>query len=44
MIDQEPPMIEQLVGTPEQAIKWVVVVLIGKAGWDAVGKLLRGKD
>jgi len=41
MTPQEPPMIEQLLGTPESAIKWVVVVLIGKAGWDAIEKLVK---
>jgi len=41
MTDGEPPMIEQILGTPESAIKWVVVVLIGKAGWEAIEKLVK---
>ena len=36
----EPPMIEQILGTPESAIKWVVVVLLGKAGWNAIDRFL----
>ena len=43
MTPDEPPMIEQILGTPESAIKWLVVVLLGKAGWEIIESKLGKK-
>jgi len=41
MTPQEPPMIEQILGTPESAMKWLVVAIGGLAAWEFIKSKLR---
>jgi hypothetical protein len=39
-ITPDPPVLEQWLGTPQEALQWVLVLLMGKAGWNLINTAL----